>query len=116
VVAQRLVRNLCPDCKEAYEPTPEELKTFKLKIDLIYRPKGCPKCNMLGHKGRICISEAMMINKEIQDLINQRAPFQKIREVARSTGMQTLYDSAIKKVENGLISLEEAISMTLGAD
>ena len=116
VVAQRLIRKLCPDCKEAFEPTPEQLKSIKLKTDLIYKPKGCPKCTQLGYRGRGCIAEVMVINEQIQDLINQNANFQKIREVARATGMQTLYESAIKKVESGLTSLEEALSVTLGAD
>jgi len=116
VVAQRLARKLCPDCKEAYEPTSEQLGGIKLKTDLIYRPKGCAKCSQIGYKGRICISEVMTINEQIRDLISQRAPFQKIREVARAGGMQTLYESSIKKVENGITSLEEALSVTLGAE
>ncbi|MCX5711020.1 MAG: ATPase, T2SS/T4P/T4SS family [Candidatus Omnitrophica bacterium] len=116
IVAQRLVRRLCPDCKEAYEPTAEQLKNIKLKADLIYRPKGCDKCNQSGYKGRICVDEVLMANAQIQDLINQRAPFQKIREVAKATGMQTLYETALKKVEQGSTSLEEALSVTIGAE
>ncbi|MCX5710320.1 MAG: ATPase, T2SS/T4P/T4SS family [Candidatus Omnitrophica bacterium] len=116
IVAQRLVRRLCPDCKEAYEPTAEQLNNVKLKADLIYRPKGCDKCNQSGYKGRICVDEVLVANAQIQDLINQRAPFQKIREVAKSTGMQTLYETALKKVEQGLTSLEEALSVTIGAE
>ena len=116
IAAQRLVRKLCPDCKEAYEPTAEELKTLKLKSELIYKPKGCPNCNNFGYKGRACIAEVMLINQQIRDLINQKASFQRIREVARANGMQTLYESAIKKVETGITSLEEALSVTLGAE
>jgi len=116
VAAQRLVRKLCPDCKEAYEPTAEQLKSIKLKTDLIYKPKGCPKCNNFGYRGRACIGEIMLANQQIKDLINQKASFQRIREVARATGMQTLYESAIKKVEEGVTSLEEALSVTLGAE
>jgi type II secretory ATPase GspE/PulE/Tfp pilus assembly ATPase PilB-like protein len=117
VVAQRLVRRLCPDCKEAYEPTPEQLRSVKLNTDLIYRPKGCSKCNQLGYKGRACVAEVLITNEQIRDLITQKAPFQKIKEVARATaGMQTLYESAIKKVEAGVTSLEEALSVTLGGD
>ncbi|HTY44950.1 MAG TPA: ATPase, T2SS/T4P/T4SS family [Patescibacteria group bacterium] len=116
VVAQRLLRKLCPDCKEAYEPTTEQLKSIKLKTELIYRSKGCAKCNQLGYKGRACISEVMIVNDTIRDLINQRASFQRVRDVARDNGMQTLYESAIKKVEDGLTSLEEALSVTLGSD
>ena len=116
IVAQRLVRKLCPDCKEAYEPTAEQLKSVKFKSELIYRPKGCPKCNNFGYKGRACIAEVLMATPQIKDLINQKASFQRIREVARASGMATLYESAIKKVEEGVTSLEEALSVTLGAD
>jgi len=116
VVAQRLVRKLCPDCKEAYEPNPDELKNVKLKTDLIYRAKGCPRCSQLGYKGRACIAEVMVLNEDLRSLINQKASFQKIREVARATGMQTLYESAIKKVEMGITSLEEALAVTLGEE
>ena len=116
VVAQRLLRKLCPDCKEAYEPKVEQLGGIKLKADLIYKAKGCPKCSQVGYRGRICIAECMAASEEIRELVNQRASFQKIREVARKQGMQTLYESAIKKVEEGTTSLEEALSVTLGAD
>ncbi len=116
VIAQRLTRKLCPDCKEAYEPKSEQIGDIKLKADLIYKPKGCDKCNHIGYKGRSCLSEVMIVNNEIRDLISQRAPFQKIREVARKNGMQTLYESALKQVEAGTTSLEEALSVTLGVD
>ena len=116
VAAQRLARKLCPDCKEACEPSAEEIKNIKLKADLIYKPKGCTKCSNTGHKGRTCIAEIMPVSPSIQELINQKASFQKIREAARSEGMQTLYDSAIEKVQEGIISLEEAFSITLGID
>lgn len=116
VVAQRLVRKLCPDCKEAYELNAEESKNVKLKTELVYKPKGCPKCNQLGFKGRSCIAEVMVIDEDIRTLINQRVSFYQIRETARKKGMKTLYDSAIEKVEEGITSLEEAISVTLGSD
>lgn len=114
VAAQRLVRKLCPECKEAYEPNAEHLKSIKLKTELIYKAKGCAKCNHLGYRGRVCIGEVMVINDLIRDLISQRQPFQKIREVAKSQGMQTLYDGAMKKVVEGITSLEEALSVTIG--
>ncbi len=116
VVGQRLIRKLCPDCKEAYEPTSKQVADYKFKADLIYKPKGCPKCNHLGYKGRMSIAEVMLVNVEIREMISRRATFQEIREVARKTGMQSLSDSAMKKVELGLTSLEEAISVTLGVD
>lgn len=116
VIGQRLVRRLCVECKEAYEPKSEEIKNVKLKADLIYKAKGCASCNNTGYKGRISISEVMVINEEIRSLISQRAPFQKIRDVAKANGMQTLYESALKKVEEGATSLEDALSITLGAE
>ncbi len=116
IIAQRLVRKLCPDCKVAYEPTAAALKGASIKAELIYGPKGCLKCNNAGYKGRTCIVEVLPVTLEIQDLINQRAPFQKIREVARAAGMQTLYESGIKKVESGVTSLEEIFSTTLGVE
>ncbi len=116
VVAQRLVRKLCPDCKEAYEPTREQLENIKLNAELIYKAKGCQKCNQLGYMGRICIAEVMTVNAQIQDLIGQKASYQKIKEGARAGGMQTLYESAIRKAEEGITSLEEALSVTLGVD
>ena len=118
IIAQRLVRKLCPDCKIAYEPTSAQLKGAAIKAELIYgaKLKGCPKCNNAGYKGRTCIVEVLPVTLEIQDKINQRATFQKIREVARAAGMQTLYESGIKKVESGETSLEEVLSTTLGAE
>jgi len=116
IVAQRLIRRLCPECKEAYEPTQQQRSDVKLKAELIYKLKGCVKCNNTGYKGRNCIAEVMVVNEQLKELINQKASFQKIREAARTGGMQTLYESAIKKAEEGLTSLEEAFSVTLGAD
>ncbi len=116
IIAQRLVRKLCVECKEAYEPSKEQLKNIKIKTDLIYKAKGCPKCGQTGYKGRACVGEVMSVNEPIRDLINQRVSFQKIRDEARLIGMQTLYESAIKKVEDGVTSLEEALSVTLGVE
>lgn len=114
VVAQRLVRKLCPDCKEAYEPSPEQLKNFNIKADLLYKPKGCVKCKQLGYRGRTCLAEVMIINEEIRSLISKNASFQAIRDAAVKAGMQTLYDTGIKKAEEGVTSLEEALSVTMG--
>lgn len=116
LVAQRLLRKLCPECKEAYEPTQQQRNELKLKAELIYKPKGCAKCNNMGYRGRVCIAEVMVANEQLKELINQKASYQKIRELARASGMQTLYESAIKKAEEGITSLEEAFSVTLGGD
>jgi type IV pilus assembly protein PilB len=115
-VAQRLVRKLCPDCKEAYEPTSEQIGSIKLKADLIYKHKGCPKCNHTGFRGRSAVGEVMFINEQLRDLLGRRATYQELKEAARANGMQTLYGTSIKKVESGITSLEEALSITLGQE
>ncbi|MGA2775884.1 MAG: GspE/PulE family protein, partial [Candidatus Omnitrophota bacterium] len=116
VVAQRLIRKLCSECKEAYEPVAAELKNIKIKSELIYRAKGCSVCNHTGYKGRMCVAEVMIINEQIQEQINLRSPFQKIRDVARSTGMMTFFDMAVKRAEEGITSLEEALSLAAGGE
>ncbi len=116
VVAQRLIRKLCPDCKEAYEPTMAQIGEVKIKADLIYRPKGCSKCGQIGYRGRTCIAEVMIINEQLRDLINEGTAFQKIREVARESGMQTFYESGLKQVEEGTTSVEEILSVTIGLE
>ncbi|MFC1709252.1 GspE/PulE family protein [Candidatus Omnitrophota bacterium] len=113
IIAQRLVRNLCQDCKEAYEPSEEERAKLKLGQDLIYKAKGCEKCNHIGYKGRSCIAEVLLINDDIRNLISENASFQKIKEDAHKQGMVTLIESAVMKVKQGMTSLEEALSATL---
>ncbi len=116
IIAQRLLRKLCPECKEAYEVSEEQKKKLNIKTDLLYKPKGCSKCNQLGYRGRSCISEVLVVNEEIRDLIGQRVSYQKIRDAAKEAGMQTLYETGLKKVEEGVTSLEEALSVTIGVD
>lgn len=115
IIAQRLVRVLCPDCKEAYEPTIDKIGDVKLQADLIYRPKGCAKCNNIGYKGRISIAEVMLVNDEFIDAITHGASIKTIRDLAVKHNMRTLYESGIKKVERGITSLEEVLSVALGA-
>jgi type II secretory ATPase GspE/PulE/Tfp pilus assembly ATPase PilB-like protein len=116
IIAQRLLRKLCPECKEAYEPSAELVKRLNLKKDLLYRSKGCPKCGQIGYRGRICIAEVMRINQEIGDLISERASYQKIKDAACRNGMTTLYQSALRRVEDGTTSVEEALSIVIGGD
>jgi type II secretory ATPase GspE/PulE/Tfp pilus assembly ATPase PilB-like protein len=116
IVSQRLLRKLCPACKEAYEPDRVQASALGLKAELLYRAKGCPKCNNIGYKGRVSVSEVLWVNEEIRILINQRASFQKIREVAKANGMQMLYESGLRKAEQGITSLEEASSLALGVE
>ncbi|MBM3251551.1 MAG: type II secretion system protein GspE [Candidatus Omnitrophica bacterium] len=115
VAAQRLIRKLCPKCKEAYEPKASELGGVKLSSNHpIYKAKGCDECNQIGYRGRLAVYEVMMVNDEIRALIHSKADYAKIREVAKKTGMETIFDNGIKKVEAGVTSLEEIFSVTLG--
>jgi type IV pilus assembly protein PilB len=116
IVAQRLVRRLCSECKEAYEPTPEERERFNLGQDLIYRAKGCDKCNHIGYRGRTCIGEVLFVDDEIRQHIVPGINAPKLKKIAVERGMMTLYDSGLKKVKDGITSLEEALSATIGVE
>ncbi len=113
VVAQRLARKLCAKCKEPYEPIQAEIEGIKIQSDLIYRAKGCPDCHHTGYKGRIAISEIMIVNDNIRRLISAQASYMQIKDESRKNGMETLLESGIKKVEAGITSLEEVLSLTL---
>lgn len=113
VAAQRLVRILCPNCKEAYEPTEDVVKYLKVKKDLIFKAKGCEQCRYTGYKGRIAIFELIPIDDDIRTLITNRASAKEIKDVAKKKGYLTLWDSGIRKVEDGITSIEEVLRVTL---
>jgi type IV pilus assembly protein PilB len=114
VVGQRLVRKLCPECKEPYKPTLKELGNVRLNADTIYRQKGCPACGHTGYKGRTLIAEVMPTSQELKETMVHGVSYHQLRELARKLGMSTLYESGLKKVEKGITSLEEVLSVTLG--
>jgi type IV pilus assembly protein PilB len=114
VVAQRLVRRLCPDCRRQYTPTTETLRALNIsdadaaKISF-YRPGGCDACHHTGYRGRIGIYEVMRISDRLRRMIAQRASEDAIREVAMSTGMLTLGDDALAKVKAGVTTSDELL-------
>ena len=116
IVAQRLVRKLCEHCKEAYTPAKDELKTLGLdKVDRefkLYKPVGCKKCRDSGYSGRIGIFEIMDINEKIRDLILQEASSDVIKRTAIKNGMTTLRHDGLRKVVNGISSVEELLRVT----
>ena len=117
VVGQRLARKLCDKCKQPYEPNPEEVGGIKFTKGPIYKAIGCSGCNQTGYQGRVAISEVMVIDDKIKAVISQKASYEKVREViGASSGMSTLFDMGIKKVEEGITSLEEIYNITLGVD
>jgi type II secretory ATPase GspE/PulE/Tfp pilus assembly ATPase PilB-like protein len=113
IVAQRLVRKICPDCKEEYIPEPDQLARLSLeKQDLpfkFYRGRGCTSCGNLGYKGRTVIDEVMVMGHKMRELIQASASIDMIREAAMATGMTTLGISGLKKVEMGITTLDEVL-------
>ncbi len=112
VMAQRLVRTICPHCKEEYKPDEELLKQMgasakKFKGATFARGKGCSECFHTGYAGRTGIFEIMETNDEIKDLVFRQTTREVIRQVAIDTGMQTLKDSALTKVAAGVTTVEE---------
>lgn len=132
IIAQRLVRRICPDCIESYNlkannikeleklfNLPELLNTLiatgtisksdTFKDLLFYRGKGCKKCSKSGYKGRMGIYEIVEINDEIADLITHQAPIADIEKAARKHGMTKMLEDGIVKAKNGITSLEEIL-------
>ena len=114
VVAQRLVRRLCPSCRRQYTPNSETLRALNITEDEaasipFYRPVGCDACHQTGYKGRIGIYEVMKVTDRLRRMIAQKASEDSIREVAQSTGMLTLGDDALAKVKAGITTAEELL-------
>jgi type IV pilus assembly protein PilB len=115
VIAQRLVRKICKECKEEYVPSPSELTILEnLKVDVhnkFYKGKGCHVCNNTGYKGRIGVYEILPITPSIKELINQNASSDAIRDVAVKEGMLTLRASCARFVADGTTTLDELIKI-----
>ncbi len=113
VVAQRLVRKICQNCKEEYIPNPELLSRLGLDNKALpftfYRGAGCPKCGNLGMKGRTIIDEGMIVGRKIRELIQSGASGDQVREAAMATGMTTLGISGLKKIELGITTIDEVL-------
>ena len=117
VIAQRLVRRLCDDCKEEYYPTYEEASQIlvdeadiqKLTKTPIYRARGCNKCEFTGYKGRLGVYEIMQINKEIKRLIAMGAHDLEIEDAAVKNGMKTLNQSCMKHILDGFTTIDEFV-------
>jgi len=115
VLAQRLVRKICSNCKTEYEPPASVKKIVEElggKVDNFYRGVGCKKCRNTGYVGRIAIQELFVPNEEIAEMINERAGLKKLRKKALQNGMVPLHLDGIEKVKAGIISVEEALRIT----
>lgn len=115
VCAQRLIRKICPDCKESYPITPEIRKKFKIgdQYKELFKGKGCTTCQGTGYKGRVGLCEVLALTPEIRDLIMSRAQESAIKAKAREQGMSTLRENGVVKSVKGITTLEEVTRLTV---
>jgi len=113
VVAQRLVRKICPHCKTTYKPSPEKLKKVENYFDensVFYKGTGCPACNMTGYKGREMISEVFVVDSDIAEMINEHKSTNEILQFEKEhKNYKTLIDDAVLKVKEGITTIDELI-------
>ena len=110
VIAQRLVRVLCPHCKEAYAPAREErllLGPAGQKLSYVYRPVGCKQCDNKGYKGRTAIMEMLVMDSDLDELVARRATLKELRNAALTRGFRSLADEGLARVIDGTTSLAE---------
>jgi general secretion pathway protein E/type IV pilus assembly protein PilB len=112
VVAQRLVRVLCPHCKESAKPSDDERKILGVKRNeaiQIFKHKGCKRCNQTGYRGRMAIMELLRIDSDMDSLIARRAHFDELRKMALEKGFNTLADDGVRRILEGYTSIEEVM-------
>ena len=112
VLAQRLVRLNCPNCKQPHEPLESEIQAAGFTEEQLARAtfmkgRGCAKCQKRGYKGRMGIFELMVLNNKIRELAFQGAATQDIRRAAIAGGMRIMFDDGLEKVLNGTTTLDE---------
>ncbi len=115
VIAQRLVRRLCPECKKKKKADAEELELLMLEPDAdvtIYEPCGCPKCDGTGFKGRIGVYEIMEVTQPLKNIISKKGSAEDIKNKALEEGMNTLRMSATKYVMEGITSVQEMMRVS----
>ncbi|MGF1530296.1 MAG: GspE/PulE family protein [Puniceicoccaceae bacterium] len=119
VVAQRLIRRLCPSCSRPIHKSPQELQALRREFDIRIQPPetnfreavGCERCRNLGYQGRIACCEILEVNDSIHDLVLERATARTIREAARGAGLRTLEESAWNQAAKGLSTIDEMINV-----
>ncbi len=111
IIAQRLVRVLCTDCREAYTPDKEYCDFLGVDVDnppTVYRATGCKECNHLGYRGRVGIYEVVRVNEHLRDLIHKKAGEMELEHVARQAG-PSINQDGIAKILKGITSIEEVL-------
>ena len=118
IIAQRLVRRICPDCKEEYDPSEDALMQLDLRAEDVegkkfYRGRGCDRCNNIGYRGRMAVFEILMMNEEMRELVMADASTGELREAARRHGARGLRESGLMAVYDGSTTLEEVSEVTM---
>ncbi len=118
ILAQRLVRRICTNCREEVVPGADVLADLELTTDqtvgkTFYRGRGCEKCNRSGYKGRLGLFELLLMNDDLRDMVMRNASTEDLREAARKAGMVTLRDSGMQGIFAGLTTAEEVIRETI---
>ena len=121
ILAQRLVRRICVDCRTEFEPSPEMLMELNLRpADVagrkFYFGRGCDRCNNTGHKGRMGIFELVLVNDDIRDMISAGASTDQLRQGCKKQGMQTLRESGMRAIFEGKTTIEEVVRETITED
>lgn len=119
IIAQRLVRKLCPACKRAKEATAKEKQLLGVSESMplmVYEPTGCEACGGIGYKGRTAIYEIMTVTNKLRSHIHGRVTAEELKDIAVSEGMNTLRMAASKKVQEGITSVAEMIKVAYEAD
>jgi len=118
VAAQRLVRKICPNCKEVHEMNEETAKALGMKLDSdkvkFYKGKGCDACLKSGYKGRIGLLEVLVLSPKIKSMILENVQEYQLREQARREGMRTLRENGMELVRQGLTTVDEILRVTAG--
>ncbi|MFM7056387.1 MAG: GspE/PulE family protein [Planctomycetota bacterium] len=121
ILAQRLVRRICSECRTQFQPSDELLMELQLPLNTarkykFYYGKGCARCNNSGYKGRIGIYELMMMSDELRDGVAAEASGDDLRNIARQQGMTTLRESGLKLIFDGLTTIDEVVRETVLED
>ncbi|NLC43543.1 MAG: Flp pilus assembly complex ATPase component TadA [Clostridiales bacterium] len=113
VVAQRLVKKICTNCKVEYQPSQSEMELINLKDgEMLYKGEGCSVCNQTGYRGRTAIHEVMLMTRELRELVDRNASIDSIRAMASKYGTITLQDSCSELVRKGVTTKEEMLKVT----
>ncbi len=118
VLAQRLVRRLCPDCCQAYQPLPEMIEKLRLDeisgeaVPTLYRPVGCEQCSQTGYRGRVALLEMLVMSDQIRSMILQHRDAREVARHAMEEGMQSMYQDGLYKLVQGVTSVEEVLRVT----